>query len=568
MKRASVLAPSSLLALASLFACGSPADEPARSEERESLGSGPASASVSLDGQGDLGTVRLASGCVELADSHASRGLALLHHMTYPEAREAFAAAVEADPGCTLGYWGQAMTLIHPLWSDAPTDDEIVRGRELVETATRQTRPEGRAAGYLSTVAAYFTDGESRTEPQRLLEFEGAWRAVHEAHPDDVEARAFYALSRLATASPEDKTYEHQHEALALLADVLEAIPDHPGAHHYVIHARDYPPLAKDGLDIADAYGRLAPDNAHALHMPTHLYTRVGRWNASISGNERSAASAWAAGERMGGINTHFHHALDYLAYAHLQRAEDDLAMAVMERALSADGPWAAVNLNASAYALAAVPARFALERRDWAGAATLEPRQPPGFPWSDRFAPFEALTQFARAIGGARGGRPDIAREAIAELRELRSRISEMASNEYWMKQVEVQILAGEGWLAFESGDPVLGIEMMTEAAELEASTEKAPVTPGELLPAAELLGEMLLASGRPAEALDWFAAALERSPERLNGLAGAARAAREAGQNDLAEGYYRQLLELTADAEVTRPAMVEAGEFLESLQ
>lgn len=552
--------------LLALAACGTGGDSPEGDSASDSASPAESAALTRVADYGDMGSVRFESECGEVADDHATRGLTLLHHMTYTDANQAFVAATEADPGCSMGYWGQAMTIIHPLWPDIPSEEGLRRGAELVRIAREQTRPIGRSGAYLSTVEAYFENATERTESERLVAFERAWRQVFEAYPDDLEARALYALSHLATASAQDKTYRQQHEALDLLDDVLEAIPDHPGGHHYVIHARDYPALAEEALDIARAYGRLAQNIPHALHMPTHIYTRVGLWDESIEGNERSAGASRDQGQRLGGITTDLHHALDYLAYAHLQRGEDELARAVMERAIAADGPWAAVNFTAVAYALSAIPARFALERRDWRAAAALESRQPPGFPWNDGLAPFEAITFFARAIGAARSGQPEIARSAIDTLRDFEDRVSQTASAAYWKDQVRVQRLAGQAWLAFENGRRTEGLLFMREAAELEASTEKSPVTPGEVIPAAELLGEMLLLSGRSEEALDAFEAALARSPRRLNGLALAGQAAAEAGRSDLASRYYRELLDLTASADTEREAIARARAYLDS--
>jgi len=519
---------------------------------------------------GSMGTVHFEPGCTEAANEHAVRGLTLLHHMTYLEARDAFVAATEADPQCTAGYWGQAMTIIHPLWPDVPTEEGLLRGAELVRiargraAASGETAASERAAAYLSAVEAYFEDGTEKTEPERLVAFEAAWREVFDAYHDDLEARALYALSHLATASRGDKTYRQQREALDLLDDVLEAVPDHPGAHHYVIHARDFPPLAEGALDVARSYGRLTRGIPHALHMPTHIYTRLGLWDESIAGNVDAADAAWRQGQRLGGITTDFHHPLDYLVYAHLQRGEDEAARAVMGRAIAADGPWVSENPPAIAYALSAIPARVAMERADWRAAAALEAGQPEGFAWNDGLAPFEAITYFARAVGAARSGQYDRARDAIDRLREFESHVSETASAIYWKNQIRVQRLTGEAWLSWETGARAKGLDLMREAARLEAATEKSPVTPGEVIPAAEFLGEMLLESGDDEGALASFVTALERSPRRLNGLAGAGEAAASTGQHERAAEYYRQLLDLTATADTELPAMARARAYL----
>ena len=555
----------SLIVLTTLFVttgCGPNASQ-SSDETRAAAGSAMLDAVADY---GEMGSVRFDSGCSDAAQELAVRGITLLHHMTYLDAGETFVAATEADPNCTIGYWGQAMAIIHPVWPDVPGEEGLLRGAELVRLARERTSPSGRAAAYLATVEAYFEDGLEKTELERLAAFEAAWRELAEAFPDDVEAKALYALSHVAIASPQDKTYEHQYRALELLDDVLEAIPDHPGGHHYVIHARDYPPLAEEALEVARAYGRMAQNIPHALHMPTHIYTRVGLWDESIDGNAEAADAATRQGERLGGITTDFHHSLDYLAYSHLQRGEDGSAGDVMARAIAADGPWVSKNPPAIAYALSAIPARVTMERADWEAAAALETRQPAGFPWSDGLAPFEAITYFAKAVGAARSGQAEAARSAIATLREFEDRVSQTASAAYWKNQIRVQRLTGEAWLAWESGDREVGLSLMREAANLEAATDKHAVTPGEVIPAAEFLGEMLLASGNIEEALASFRTALERSPNRLNGLAGAGRAAAEAGESEAAAEYFRRLLELTATADGELPQMTLAREYLAS--
>lgn len=554
--------PRSSLGYSLFLAIAITACSPPPSDDRSAESAGPEV--IALADYGEMGSVRFDPGCADVANGHAIRGLTLLHHMTYLDANEAFVAATETDPTCTLGYWGQAMTIVHPVWPDVPDAEGLARGAELVRLARERTNPSGRASAYLETVAAYYEDAARKSEPERLVAFDDAWRRVVEAYPEDLEARALYALARIATASPSDKSYGQQFEALELLDDVLAAVPDHPGGHHYTIHARDYPPLAEEALDVARAYGQMAENIPHALHMPTHIYTRIGLWDESIAGNTDAADAATRQGQRLGGITTDFHHSLDYLAYGHLQRGEDEAAKAIMERAFAADGPWVSKNPPAIAYALSAIPARLALERADWEGAAALEARQPSGFPWSDALAPFEAITWFAKAVGAARSGQFDIAREAISTLSGFEDRVSQTASAEYWKTQIRVQRLTGEAWTAWESGDRVVGLELMREAAELEASTEKHAVTPGEVIPAAEFLGEMLLLAGHAGEALDAFGAALERSPRRLNGLAGAAEAAEAAGNDDAATAYYGALLDLTSDADADLPSMARARAFL----
>lgn len=505
----------------------------------------------------ELGTVRFPTSCDETAQPLLERGLALLHHMTYEGSRAAFERAVEADPDCAMGYWGQAMTFIHPLWSDPPTEEQFAHGLSLVESARSRGETTEREQAYLAAVGAYFSKGWSRAETENLAAFEGGWSDVHRRFPDDPEAACLYALAHLGTADPADKTYAHQRRAGAIAEGILERIPDHPGGHHYAIHAYDYPPLAEEALAIARSYGELAPAVPHALHMPTHIFTRLGLWQESIALNRRSAEAALGhpTGEA---VSLHYLHALDYLAYAHLQRGETAEAEKVLATTSRLEGPFH--SEVATPYTLAAVPARLALERQRWAEAAALEPRTPAAFPWDD-FPAMEAITHFARAVGAARSGRPEPARQAIERLAELRDRAAETSG--YWAQQVEIQRRAAKAWLLQAQGDEEMALETMRAAAELEASTEKHPVTPGAVLPARELLGDLLHELGRHEEALAAYRAVLEGSPKRLNSLYGAGRAAELAGDRATARSYYQRLVE-TAAAGSDHERVARAASFL----
>lgn len=517
-------------------------------------------ASAQQDGaySGRVGATDFPVDCEEAAKRHAERGLALLHHMTYDAADREFAAAAEADPDCALAYWGRAMSYVHPLWSDPPTEETFARGRELLAKAREHAEGDAWETAYVDALAGYYDAGWSRDEKANLAAFARGWGEVHERFPEDREAAALYALALLGTADPGDKTYATQKRAGALAERVLAERPDHPGAHHYVIHAYDYPPLAEDALEVARHYGEVAPEVPHALHMPSHIFTRLGLWEESIDWNARSAA---AARERPMGdaISLHYLHALDYLAYAHLQRAEDAQAERVLREMRTLEGPF--LHEIATPYTLAAVPARLALERRRWADAAALAPRTPAAYPW-DEVPAMEALTHFARALGAAHTGDRETAATALARLGELREAAAE--TSPYWAQQVEIQQLAARAWLEHETGDSERGLELMRRAAELESSTEKHPVTPGEVLPARELLADMLLDLGRHEEALEQYEAALDRSPNRFNSLYGAGRAAELAGDRELAESYYAALVELAEDADPGREEIAHAREFL----
>lgn len=504
-----------------------------------------------------LGTVQLVHSCSDKATAHLGRGLALLHSMTYEEADAAFAAAAEADPDCAMGYWGQAMTFVHPLWSDPPDEAEFERGLGLLLQARARAKTD-RELAYVEALGGYYSAGRGDSERPNLVAYEDGWRAFHEQYPDDPEGTVFFALAQLGTVDPGDKTFAKQRAAGALAERVLAEIPDHPGAHHYVIHAYDNPALSALAVDVARSYGQIAPEIPHALHMPTHTFTRLGLWQESIDWNRRSADAALKrpVGDQ---ISLHYFHALDYLAYAYLQGAEDQRAQAVLKELESVEPPYQA-HL-ASAYTFAAVPARLALERHMWEAAADLEPRQPSAYPW-ETAAAMEAITYFARALGAARSGRFQQARADLETLAVLQEQVA--ARNAYWGAQVEIQRLAALAWLQFEEGSRDEALSTMRRAAELEAGTEKHPVTPGEVLPARELLGDMLLERGQPAAALVEYEAALDRSPNRFNGLYGAGRAAELSGDAERATRHYRTLVEVSANADTDRGRLQHAKAYL----
>lgn len=513
------------------------------------------------DDYGDkLGTVNFSVSCSEQAQQLMERGVALLHHMTYESAQRVFEAASAADPDCALAYWGQAMSLIHPLWSDPPSQAGFERGHALVKEAkTRGERTE-RERAYIAALEAYYAQGWNRDERANLASFEEGWEKVYRRFPKDLEAACFYALAHMATADPADKTYAKQRRAGAIAEEVRGQVPDHPGAHHYIIHAYDYPVLAEKALPAARSYGKIAPDVPHALHMPTHIFTRLGFWQESITMNKRSAVAALKhpVGDA---ISLHYLHALDYLAYAYLQRAEDQKAMQVLDTLEALKGPLQ--PHTASAYTLAVVPARLALERQQWADATSLDPRTPSHYPW-DRYPAMEAITHFARALGAARNGNGQMAREALDKLAVLRERTAETSA--YWAKQVEIQRLSAMAWLAYEEGQQEGALDIMRRAAELEASTEKHPVTPGEVLPSRELLADMLLHMGRHKQAQAEYEAALERSANRFNSLYGAGRAAELAGDKKEARTYYQRLSDLASQADTQRPRLQHARRFLDA--
>lgn len=507
-----------------------------------------------------VGTVDFPVECEPDAAAAVERGVALLHHMTYASAQKIFTDAAEADPDCAMALWGIAMTYIHPLWQDRPTPEILARGAELVSKARSLGGTSDRERAYVDTIGAYFDDGDALTELQRLVRFEAAWRRVHDANPEDLEAKAFFALAHLALADPDDKTYEIQRTAGAIAEEVLAAVPDHPGAHHYIIHSYDYPPLAELALPVARNYGKIAPDVPHALHMTSHIFTRRGLWDESIEWNIRSAAAALRMSEALGAVSMHYQHALDYLAYAYLQKAMDNEALEIVKKAAVLEPPFHEVNRKAAAHAFAAIPARYALERQDWAAAAALEPREPAAFPWEEVHLEFVAMTHFARALGMAHERRFEDARGEISILEDIEAKVAERAP--YWAKQVKIQRFGALAWIMFLSGDEEGGINRMREAAALEATTEKSPVSPGQVLPAAELLGDMLLEQEQFRKAIGAYDTSLARSPNRFNSLYGAGRAAELNGNKEIARDYYGRLVAIGTKAESGRERLAHARE------
>ena len=513
-------------------------------------------ASVHNDTYGEaLGTVHFPVSCNAVARQHANRGLALLHHMTYGGAREAFAAATQADVDCAMGYWGQAMSFIHPLWSDLPSESEFEQGQALVVLARERGEKSAWEHAYIRAVAAYFNEARQLDEKANIARFANAWREVYQQFPEDTEAASFYALTQLASASEDTQAnegYVKQEQAAEIARQVLARIPDHPGAHHYLIHAYDSPALAKKALSVARRYGGITSNVAHALHMPSHIFTRLGLWQESIVMNQRAATAALASSLN-NTISLHYLHALDYLAYAYLQRADDDNAAQVLQTIASLDMP--AEAHVASAYTFAAVPVRLVLERKQWAAASELALGIPRDFPW-EQFPAIQAITHFARALGAAKIGNQSLARDALNQLMALQKKVEK--TSEHWARQIEIQRLSAQAWLMYQQNKPAQALEVMQKAAEMEAASEKNPVTPGAILPAGELLADLYLALGKYQQAQTAYLSELTRSPNRFNSLYGVARSAELAGDHHKAKLYYKKLVDVAADDSVREPLLL----------
>ena len=509
-----------------------------------------------------VGDVSFPVGCNAEAAPLVERGVALLHHMMYDEAGFVFGMADDRDPDCALAYWGRAMTLIHPLWPDRPSALQLEQGLGLVEKSLSLGGHSARENAYLETTRAYFEGAEARSEKQRLARFSEAWKSLSDAHPDDFEARAFYSLALRATADISDKEYLTQKAAGVIAESVLAEKPQHPGAHHYIIHIYDFPGIAETALAAADNYGEMTPRVPHATHMMTHIYTRLGRWEKAVEWNTISAETAWAMCVASGEINIHYTHALDYLAYAHLQTGDDRAVLQILQEAEQLQPPYSTTNRKATAYAFAALPARYALERRDWESAATLQPRAPGTFPWESGHDAFVAITHFSRALALSRLGRPDDAKADIDALESLAASVA--LYDPYWAQQIEIQKLTAQAWQAHALGETERALEQMRRAAEMETSTEKDAVTPGEVLPSTELYGDMLFETGDFDAALEAYRAALQRAPRRYNSLYGAGKAASAAGDGSTAEGYFTELLLIAGNNENQRSQTAEVRALL----
>ena len=504
-----------------------------------------------------LGSVSFPSSCRPELQPAFERGVAILHSFGYSVAEKAFADVAGQDPSCAIAHWGIAMTWYHPLWV-APTPAELATGKAAAEKAAAiaASNPavNERERGFIAAIGTFYADSASADHKTRSLRYRDAMAALAKKFPEDPEAQLFYALSLLGTAPPSDATRAQQLQALGLLTPLVTKFPNHPAVAHYMIHSLDYPELAAQGLDAARRYARIAPASPHALHMPSHVFIRLGLWPEAIASNVDSAALAHSMGGGYGAPGSKDElHALDYLAYAYLQGGQDEEAAAVVAQAtaLVEASPEPAAQ---SAYALAAIPARYALERGRWEEAAAL-PRamtkegKVDGF-IATTYSYVPAITAFARALGAARSGDVDAADAALAELTAEQQKLAKSPPpGPYdWAGYVEAQRLAAAGWIAHARGKNDEARTLLEQAATLEEKVGKHPVTPGSVLPARELLGDLYLELDRPREALATYESSLIATPNRLRSLEGAAKAAELAGEADRGRTLRNLIAALTA--------------------
>jgi tetratricopeptide (TPR) repeat protein len=507
----------------------------------------------------DLGKVEFAVSCSAAAQAEFNRAVALLHHMTYPQAREGFQRVAQLDPACAMAHWGIAMTLFQPLWPTRPGPAELRRGWQAVQTARKLTVSTERERLFMHAVTVFFQP-DSADYWQRIRRWEEGMATVHAAFPQDPEVTAFYALAHLAVAPSNEGARAHSDRAAELLLAVHETNPDHPGAMHYLVHANDAVGRAHESPDVVRKYEASAPRNPHALHMPTHIFTRLGDWTGAVRGNLQAADAALAhpAGDQGQFVWDEFPHAIEYLVYAHLQKGADELAAAQVERLVHT------ARLEPTfktAFHLSSTQARYALERRAWSEAAALRPREPATLSW-DRFRWAEAVTWFARGLGAVHLRDTGNARAAVLRLAELET--AEGSSGEaLFARQIRVLRLAVDAWLAHAGGKRDSSVAVMRAAVALEESTPKPPVTPAPTLPASELLGDLLLEQARPAEALAAYQRSLALYPRRFNGLLGVARAARALGRESDARTAYEEL-RVVAEGSTRKAVLQETRDFL----
>lgn len=502
-----------------------------------------------------LGKVHFETSCAANTTATFDRAMALLHSFEFPTATAGFGEVLKADPTCGMAEWGIAMSTWGNPFSGLRSQRVVQDGAAAVGRAQTIGAKTERERAYISAVALLYTHADTQNQRERTLAYERAMEQLHAQYPKDLEATVFYALAVDQDALPTDKTYANQLKAAAILEELFKIEPDHPGVTHYLIHSYDVPPLAARGLPYARRYANLAPDAPHALHMPAHTFTRVGSWQESIDTNIRSHDAALKRHNSGEGL-----HAMDYMTYAYLQTAQDTAARRVVDElaGMVAQQPASAAGSGiAGGFPGTAIPARYALERGQWADASSLTVH-----PTSQPY--IEAMTHFARALGAARLGHADAVKAEVDQLTALRDKELQL-KDEYWATQVDVERQGAEAWMLWAQGKKDAALKAMTAAAALEDTTEKSAVTPGPLAPAHELLGDMLLEAKQPSRALGEYETGLKKEPNRFRSLYGAAYAAELAGQKDKARTYYTQLVKICERADASgRPELAHARSYL----
>jgi tetratricopeptide (TPR) repeat protein len=527
---------------------------------------------------GDLrgvGKVTFPITCAPEVQSDFARGVALLHSFFYEEARRVFTSVAERDPNCAMAQWGIAMTWWHPIWTP-PTPDEMQAGKAAIEKAMSMKAGSDRERGFITALNTYYNTADSSSPApvgqschgpvgprDRVVAYENAMQQLHDKYPDDFEVQTFYAFAVLSTgyATPNDTSLSKQLQAAVIMEKLWKQNANHPGAVHYLIHSYDYPQFAERGLTAAKTYDSIAPWVPHALHMPSHIFTRLGMWDESIAANRASAEAsrAYATMRHRDAKEAEELHALDYLAYSYLQEARDSEAKKIVDAAAKVRKTNPELEFSA-AYALAAIPTRYAFERNDWGAAANLSI---PNVPHWSSFPFMEALIEYGHALGRAHTGDLEGARKAIARMQELRDATKE-PKFDYFKSHLDLQMQAASAWVAATEGNKSEAIDMLRRGADSEDKLGKHPVSPGAFVPIREQLGTLLLEMGKPTEAQREFEAALKIYPGRFRGLYGAAQAAEQAGDKEEANRYYTKLAAQTSKAAGSRDELNHVRKFL----
>src|SRR5450631_990504 len=509
------------------------------------------SAALGQTDDNKLGKVHFETSCKPEAQKLFDRGMLYQHSFWYRASQKTFEDVLKADPECAIAYWGIALSL---LWNPhtTPAAQNLAEGSAALAKAKSIGAKTERERDYLAALGAMYADYDKVDHRTRLLAYAKAMEQLAQRYPADDEAQIHYALALNTSASPSDKTYANQLKGAAILEEIAKRQPQHPGVAHYLIHLYDYPAIADKGLEAARRYAKIAPAAAHALHMPSHIFTRVGYWTESIDSNVAAQRAAKEA--------TDFHdqlHSMDYLVYAYLQLGQDAKAKAVLDNMNTVTG--FTETFLPGPYALAVLPARYAIERGDWKAAAGLQVRPSP-------LANVQAITYFARALGAARSINPEAAKIDIAKLAELRDTLRD-AKDGYWSEQVDIQWQVATAWVLYAEGKRDEALNAMSAAADVEDKTEKHPVTPGVPKPARELYGVMLLDSGNAEEALTAFEATLKKEPNRLGAYVGAATSAEKAGDKAKAKDYYEKIVAIADGADNSRTEVADARAYLKKL-
>lgn len=540
------------------YGCGSnnqPAKEPTAQLD---LKRGPVIA-CGPSGQ-EFGSVQFTSSCSAATQKDFNLGIALLHSFEYDEAEKLFAKVIDADPSCAMGYWGVAMCNYHQVWPSPPLDEEMQKGASAIAIAKTLKHSSAIVTDYINAMSLFYKDWTSSTHKARGIDYEKAMEAMYQKYPGDKEVAIFYALSLVSVAEATDKTYSNQKKAAAILQNLYPGQPNHPGIVHYIIHSYDIPELAALALPAARKYASIAPSSAHAQHMPSHIFTRLGLWEEAIQSNTAAAASAKCYAEGIG-INGHWDeelHAIDYLIYARLQKGENKLAKQQVDYLGSFTEVYP-VNFKVL-YAFAASPSRYYLENKLWKDAAAMELQ--PGFPW-EKYPWQKAIVHFTRLLGAAHTGNVATAKKELVIMQQLHDSIIAQ-KDMYKANQVLIQIKTGEAWISYAEGKKDQAVSQMKAAADLEDKTGKSPVTPGEVLPARQLLADILLEYNKPADALTAYEADLKSHPNRFNSLYGAALGSERSGDAVKARFYYQQLLSIANGKESDREEITKARSFL----